>query len=100
LTFDFELHGLKFTATGSPVTDGGLAEIFLTNHKAGSTVGIMAADAADAAIAASLALQFGCPLETLRRALCRDGRGSASSRLAPRSTPWPPTRGRHERRAR
>jgi hypothetical protein len=38
--------------------------------------GIMASDAA---IAASLALQFGCPVEVLRKALSRDARGNASS---------------------
>jgi ribonucleoside-diphosphate reductase alpha chain len=37
--------------------------------------------ASDAAIAASLALQFGCPAEVLRRALKRDGQGKASSPL-------------------
>jgi hypothetical protein len=78
LTFDFELHGLKYTATASKFGDGPLGEVFLTNHKAGSTAGIMASDAA---IAASLALQHGCPLEILRRALCRDARGNASSPL-------------------
>jgi hypothetical protein len=78
LTFDFELQGLKFTATASKFADGALGEVFLTNHKAGSTAGIMASDAA---IAASLALQFGCPLETLRRALSRNARGAASSPL-------------------
>ena len=31
--------------------------------------------------AAILALQFGCPLETLRKALCRDVRGNATSPL-------------------
>ena len=32
-------------------------------------------------IAASLALQFGCPLETLQRALLRDAHGNASTPL-------------------
>jgi len=38
-------------------------------------------NARDGAIAASLALQFGCPLETLRRALCRDSQDRASGPL-------------------
>jgi hypothetical protein len=38
-------------------------------------------NARDSAVAASLALQFGCPLETLRRALLRDAHGVASSPL-------------------
>jgi hypothetical protein len=37
--------------------------------------------ACDAAIAASLALQYGCPVETLRKALCRDVRGNATGPL-------------------
>jgi ribonucleoside-diphosphate reductase alpha chain len=37
--------------------------------------------ARDAAVSASLALQFGCPLETLRRALLRDPHGVAASPL-------------------
>jgi hypothetical protein len=55
-----------------------LGEFFLTNHKAGS-----AADTAarDAAIACSIALQFGANAETIRKALCRDARGNASGPL-------------------
>jgi ribonucleoside-diphosphate reductase alpha chain len=69
---------LKFTATVSHYPDGRLGEVFLVNHKAGSSAGIMASDAA---IAASLALQFGCPVEVLRKALSRDARGNASGPL-------------------
>jgi hypothetical protein len=36
LTFEFELNGLKFTATASRFGDGSLGELFLVNHKAGS----------------------------------------------------------------
>jgi hypothetical protein len=78
LTFVLESGGLSFTATVGHFDDGTLGEIFLRNHKADSAAGIMASDAA---IAASLALQFGCPLETLRRALSRDARGNASGPL-------------------
>ena len=35
----------------------------------------------ESAIAASLALQYGCPLDVLRRALLRDPRGRASTPL-------------------
>jgi hypothetical protein len=78
VTFTFEVGGPKFTATAGRFDDGSLGEIFLQNHKADSTAGIMASDAA---IAASLALQFGCPMETLRNALCRDTRGKATGPL-------------------
>jgi hypothetical protein len=78
MTFTLQASGLNFTATVSRFDNGTLGEIFLQNHKADSTAGIMASDAA---IAASLALQFGCPLETLRKALCRDARGNATGPL-------------------
>ena len=77
-TFDIESQGLKFTATVSRFADGSIAEIFLQNHKAGSMAGI---NAQDAAVLASLALQYGAPLEVIRRALMRDGRGRASGPL-------------------
>jgi hypothetical protein len=77
-TFDVESQGLKFTATVSRWDGGGIAEVFLQNHKAGSAAGIMASDAA---IAASLAMQYGCPPEVLGRALSRDSRGNASGPL-------------------
>jgi ribonucleoside-diphosphate reductase alpha chain len=78
LTFDVESLGLSFTVTASRFSDGRPAEVFIRNHKCTSAAGIMASDAA---IAASLALQFGCPVEVLRRALSRDAQGKASSPL-------------------
>jgi hypothetical protein len=77
-TFVLECAGLKYTATVSRFADGRTGEIFLTNHKNGS-----AADTAarDAAIACSIALQFGADIETIRKALCRDSRGNASGPL-------------------
>lgn len=78
-TFEIESCGLRFTVTASHFDDQRLAEVFIQNHKADSTAGMMASDAA---IAASLALQFGCPAETLRKALKRDSQGRASGPLA------------------
>jgi hypothetical protein len=78
LTFTLQAGSLTFTATASRFDDGALGEVFLQNHKADSAAGIMASDAA---IAASLALQFGCPVEILRKALCRDSRGNATGPL-------------------
>jgi hypothetical protein len=78
ITFDVEAFHLRFTVTASPFDDSTPAEIFIQNHKAESAAGIMASDSA---IAASLALQYGCPPETLRRALSRDARGKASGPL-------------------
>ena len=56
----------------------GFEEVFLQNHKPGSQSD---SNARDAAVAASLALQFGCPLEVLQRALLRDSRGRPSTPL-------------------
>jgi ribonucleoside-diphosphate reductase alpha chain len=64
--------------TVSRFIDGRIGEIFLQNHKPGSQSD---SNARDAAVAASLALQFGCPLEVLRRALLRDAPGRPSTPL-------------------
>jgi hypothetical protein len=77
-TFDLESQNLGFTATVSRFSDGTVAEVFLQNHKAGSMAGI---NAQDAAVVASIALQYGVPLETIRRALMRDSQGRASGPL-------------------
>jgi hypothetical protein len=78
-TFTREVGGLKYVATISyfPGTDE-LAEIFLTNHRAGSDAG---AAACDSAVVCSIALQHGVPFETIRKALMRDSRGQARTPL-------------------
>lgn len=73
VSVNIEIAGLRYTATFSRFSDGRPAEVFLQNHKPGSQSD---ANARDAAVAASLALQFGCPLEVLQRALLRDARGN------------------------
>jgi hypothetical protein len=74
----FECNGLRYIATVLFFPDGALAEIFLSNAKASSHSD---SAAKDSAVVASLALQFGVPLETIRHALLRDSRGVASSPL-------------------
>jgi ribonucleoside-diphosphate reductase alpha chain len=78
VSFAFELNGLRFWATFSRFPDGRLAELFLSNHKSNSAAD---ANARDSAIVASLALQHGVPLETIRRALLRDSHESPSTPL-------------------
>ena len=78
ITFDVVAFNLVFTVSASAFPDGGTAELFVRNHKADSSAGIMASDSA---IAASLALQYGCPADVLRKALSRDARGNASGPL-------------------
>jgi hypothetical protein len=96
IVFEIELHGLRYTAGASHFPDGRLAEIFLQNHKLGSQAD---ANARDSAVAANLALQFGCPLETLRcAAQCRaTPTASPQRRSALRSTSSRRKGGRHDR---
>jgi hypothetical protein len=77
-TFGFEHAGMKYRASIGRYGDGRLSEIFISNNKSGSD-----ADAAakDSAVVCSLALQYGVPVETIRHALLRDGRGQASGPL-------------------
>ena len=77
-SFDLEVAGQRYTATIGRHADGTIGEIFLQSHKSGSHSD---ANARDAAVAASLAIQFGCPLETLRHALLRDSHGQPSTPL-------------------
>jgi ribonucleoside-diphosphate reductase alpha chain len=78
ITFDIQALGLTFTVTASRFDDGAVAETFIQNHKTNSAAGILASDCA---IAASLALQFGCPAETLAKALSRDAHGRPTGPL-------------------
>jgi hypothetical protein len=77
-TFDVEALGLHFRATVGRYPGGRIGEIFLTNHRVNSQAGIMASDAA---VVASIALQYGVPLEVLRHALMRDPHGKPSGPL-------------------
>jgi hypothetical protein len=74
----FKCNALKYVATVSFFPDGRLAEIFLSNAKAGSHSD---SAAKDSAVVCSIALQHGVPVEIIRRALLRDSRGNPSSPL-------------------
>jgi hypothetical protein len=67
-TFEFEIAGLRYTATFSRYADGRISELFLSNHKSNSAADTNARD-------------NGADPETIRRALCRDARGAASGPL-------------------
>jgi hypothetical protein len=73
-TFDIVAGPLRYTTTVGYYSDGQIGEIFLDASKAGSD-----ADSAarDSAITASIAMQFGADIETIRKALCRDALGRA-----------------------
>lgn len=71
--YRFECDGQSFTGGIGRFDDGRIAEIFINGSKVGAAA---ETNAQDAAIVASLALQHGCPLETIRHALERPcGRG-------------------------
>ena len=75
----FEHEGIRYTAGVGRYADGGLAEIFLNTAKHGTALDV---NVRDAAVAASLLLQHGCPVDTRRQALTRNGDGSGSGPLA------------------
>ena len=77
-TVKFQHGGLRHYGTVSHYDDGRVAEIFLDTGKIGSAYQAMARDLA---VAASLALQHGCPPETLLHALTRDDKGHAAGPL-------------------
>ena len=84
ITLALECCGVRYTATAACFADGSLAEIFLGNRKAGSQSD---ANAKDSAVMASLALQHGASLETLRHAVLRDSQGNAATPLSEPLTP-------------
>jgi hypothetical protein len=77
-TFAFECGPHRYIATISRFPNGEIAEIFLSNGRAGSDID---AAAKDSAILCSLNLQHGVSLDVVRKALLRDSRGAASSPL-------------------
>jgi hypothetical protein len=77
-SFELDCAGLRYTCTVGRYRDGTIGEIFLNNHKSNSASD---ANARDAAIVCSLALQNGVLIETIRRALLRDSQDRPSSPL-------------------
>lgn len=77
-SFSFRCGGLSYVATISRFPNSDLAEIFISNHKSGCD-----ADTAgrDSAVVCSIALQYGVPLETIRKALMRDSQGRPNGPL-------------------
>jgi hypothetical protein len=76
--YRFECDGQSYTGGIGRFDDGRIAEIFINGSKVGTAA---ETNAQDAAIVASLALQHGCPIQTIRHALVRSG-GSASPLVA------------------
>lgn len=77
--FEFDHNGISIRAQISRFEDGSIGEIFLDAGKTGTGVQVASHDAA---VAASLALQFGCDAGTLSHALMRLADGSPAGPLA------------------
>jgi hypothetical protein len=75
-TLALRCDGSMYRLTIGFYPDGSLGEIFLNHDRSDSLLDVMCSDAA---ILASLALQYGCPLEVITHALKRDARGMAAS---------------------
>jgi hypothetical protein len=75
-TQEFERDGISIKMTIGFKPDGSVGEIFLNADRANSTLDVLMSDAA---IIASIALQFGVPLQQLAHAIKRDKFGIASS---------------------
>jgi hypothetical protein len=72
----FERDGARFEMTAGFYPDMRPGEIFLNADRANSLLDFLMSDAA---ILASLALQYGASLDELRHAMKRDARGNPSS---------------------
>jgi hypothetical protein len=77
--FEIDLRGQKYRVTTSHYPDGRLAEIFISNNKSGSDSDCAARDSA---VVCSIALQYGVPVEVIRKALMRNADGSGQGPLA------------------
>jgi ribonucleoside-diphosphate reductase alpha chain len=76
-TIAFERDGSQYQMTVGFYPDDGLAgEIFLNHDRGDSLLDFLMSDAA---ILASLALQYGAPLDEIRHAIKRNIRGEAAS---------------------
>jgi hypothetical protein len=76
ISTSFERDGARFEMTAGYYRDGRPGELFLNADRANSLLDFLMSDAA---ILASIALQYGASLDELRHAMKRDGHGQPSS---------------------
>ncbi|MBV8798449.1 MAG: hypothetical protein JO208_01365 [Alphaproteobacteria bacterium] len=76
--FAFQHDGILYTCGTGYFSDGALAEIFLSCAKPGSAA---ATAAQDAAVIASIALQYRTPISCIKHALTRLSNGEAAGPL-------------------
>jgi hypothetical protein len=72
--FEIEVGGQHHTVTGR-LAGGGMAEVFISDGRAGSESDTAARDSA---IVCSLSLENGADIDAIRKALCRDFQARAS----------------------
>ena len=77
-TIDLRFWNQPFTVTVGVYADGTPGEVFIDGRKTGNDIQPIARDAG---VVLSLALHHGTPIETIRRAVTRNGSGSAASIL-------------------
>src|SRR4249919_284860 len=78
-TMNFSVSDQNYIVTLGRFPNGDIAEIFINSSmRLGSTADI---NAVDGALAVSLALQYGCPLEILRSGMKRNADGSPQGPL-------------------
>ncbi|MCA1524341.1 hypothetical protein [Bradyrhizobium yuanmingense] len=77
-TFEIAWGGFdrRFAVTLGFYPDGTIGEVFITGGRSGQEI---EAIARDGAVAVSLALQYGAPIDSLVSAITRDERGNPSS---------------------
>jgi len=75
-TLDVKHNGQRFHVSVGRFRDGSIAEVFLSGGKSGSD---LEAVTRDAAIALSIASQYGVPLDPIRHAITRNSDNTPSS---------------------
>jgi hypothetical protein len=77
-TRGFTHGGMKFLVTAGFYSDGRLGEIFISGERPGSAIEALGHDAA---VAASIALQFGADPQTIRHVLLKDSDNAPTTLL-------------------
>jgi len=74
----FDHFGRRFYGAAGKHPDGRIGDVFLHSGKTGTQLSITMQDSA---IAASLAIQYGCPISVLRKAFLRNDDNTAAGPL-------------------
>jgi hypothetical protein len=76
---EFTHDGHNFRGGAGHYPNGDIGEVFLSAGKTGTALSILISDAA---VAASIAIQYGAPIDVLRKAFMRNEDGSAAGPMA------------------